>query len=51
LIRHKRPDENIDATSSVICALIESHGHDGYIEEKAVEYTGEETARAKEKRH
>ena len=49
MIRHKRPDENIDATSSVLCALIESHGHDEYIEEKAVEYTGEETARAKEK--
>ena len=52
LIRHKRPDENIDATSSVLCALIESHGH-GYfyekIEEKVVLYTGEETARAKEK--
>jgi hypothetical protein len=52
LIRHKGPDENIDATSSVLCALIESHGH-GYfyekIEEKVVLYTGEETARAKEK--
>jgi hypothetical protein len=49
LIRHKRPDENIDATSSVLCALIESHGYGEKIEEKAVEYTGEETAKAKEK--
>jgi hypothetical protein len=49
LIRHKRPAENIDATSSVLCALIESHGQCEKIEEKAVKYTGEETARAKEK--
>ena len=48
MIRHKRPAENIDATSSVLCALIESHGQNEKIEEKAVEYTGEETARAKE---
>ena len=27
LIRHKGPDEKIDAMSSVLCALIESHGH------------------------
>ena len=49
LIRHKCPAENIAATSSVLCALVESHGYDENIEEKAVEYTGEETARAKEK--
>ena len=49
LIRNKCPDENIDATSSVLCAFIESHGCDVKIEEKAVEYTGEETGRAKEK--
>jgi hypothetical protein len=50
LIRHKGPDENIDAMSSVLCALIESHGHCyENIEAKAVLYTGEETARAKEK--
>ena len=49
LIRHKGPDENIDAMSTVLCALIESHGHYENIEAKAVLYTGEETARAKEK--
>ena len=49
LIRHKGPDENIDAMSTVLCALIESHGHYENIEANAVLYTGEETARAKEK--
>ena len=50
LIRNKGPDENIDAMSSVLCAIIESHGLCfENIEAKAVLYTGEETARAKEK--